>query len=153
GHAGQPQTVYYNFASIPDLDTTVRVELETWGFSPSVTFDLGRDWQARGFLNYGQSTTKTTDPRIDATALSANASNIDFYDIGATADTAILQQLITGNISHARGEDEIVNGRLVFDGPLITLPGGQLRAAVGVEYLGESYDVVQNNNADSQTRR
>ena len=149
---GEQQTVYYNFGSVANLDTTARVELETWGFSPSLTWDIGHDWQARGFFNYGHSTTTTKDPAIDNTVLVDNFANINFYNIGAT-DPLILQALQTENIAHAQSEDQIVNGRVVFDGPLFTLPAGELRAAIGAEYLGEQYDVFQNDTADGDNRR
>lgn len=153
GFAGQPQTVYYDYSSIDGLERMARVELETWGISPSLTWDIGNDWQARGFLNYGHSTTNTRDPGIDSTALVANLNSINFYDIGST-DAAILQQLVTGDIELASAEDEIFNGRLVFDGPLFALFGAdEIRAAVGVEYLAEEYDVVTNGNADQQSRQ
>lgn len=143
GAPNEVQRVFFDFSGVPGLDTTARVELETYGFAPQFTLDLGHDWQARAFLNYGHSVTSSNNPKIDGAAIQANFANINFYDLGATSP-AILEQLFVRDTG--RGEGELVNGRLVFDGPALRLPAGELRVATGIEYLGERF-----NNYNTQT--
>ena len=141
GNPGASQTVYYSFDGVPGYQQTAGAELETYGFSPSVALDIGADWQMRAFFNYGHSYTTTSGRGINNTLLQANFADFNFYDPLQT-DPVLLNDIVNGPNIVGRGESDMVNGRVVFDGPVFTLPGGEVRAAVGAEYLGESYEGV-----------
>ena len=136
--ADERQTVFYSPDGVSQFERNSRTVLETWGFSPSITYDLGADWQARAFFNYGISNTSYQNQVVDNVAITNNLANINFYDFAST-DQAILSDIFD-TYESGYGQDEIVNGRVVFDGPLFTLPGGEVRVAVGAEYLGEDFE-------------
>jgi len=149
--AGAAQSTEFTLGPVlgdSKLDTS---KLHEWGISPTVTVDVGHDWQVRTLLNFGGShTTFFTS--------SANQTLLDQYSSGATLQTAIdpYNLALTPNRDLVRqiadyalqGESfvNMMNFRSVADGPLFSLPGGQVRLAVGVEYL-RNHLKTRNNGA------
>ena len=154
GAPGETQTVYYNFGSSPGYDSMNRVEMETYALVPQLTADLGNDWQARGFVNYSFTETNSRSPGIDGANLTAFANQINFYDPAST-DGAILEQLFHSprSVNYGTGQTQIVQARVVVDGPVFRLPAGEVRLAAGSEYLGEQFENRQYNLADASDSR
>jgi iron complex outermembrane receptor protein len=142
GAAGTQQ-VSFDFSSVSPTAIATNT-LETWGFTPELAWNLGRDWQARAFLNYGHSVTTTHNPIAFGAAATAALAGTTFatalnpYDVSATQNQAIVASILNRE-NFGQGENELANARLVVDGPLIDLPGGEVRAAFGAEYIDESY--------------
>ncbi|MBB5685934.1 TonB-dependent receptor domain-containing protein [Sphingobium boeckii] len=120
-----------------------RTALETWGVTPQITAKLGGDWQAVAFYNYGEGYSSFSSAAIDQSALQAQANSGAFNPFtGLFATTAAGQAALAyqSNFrSLSTGRDEISNGRVVVDGPLFALPGGDVRVAVGGEILREQF--------------
>nr|ALG05353.2 TonB-dependent receptor [uncultured bacterium 5H7] len=115
-----------------------RTYLSTWNVTPSVSIDLGSGWQARALFNYGRGFTKYVNDQVNTQAQTAalNAGTLNPYNVSASTPAAIAS--ITGqNVGMAH--HEFTNARMVADGPLVTLPGGEVRVAVGGEYGRTSY--------------
>lgn len=134
--SGALQNVQFAFRD-DGHDTT---RLKEWGVTPSITADLGHDWQVRGLANFGGSHSEYRAQGNNPTLLGQYAAGvttqtaINPYDIASTPN----QQLLANILDYAQAGESFVkmtNLRAVADGPLFSLPGGQVRLAVGAEYL------------------
>lgn len=137
GTPGASQTLAFNLGPALGFDsqqTDLRVEF--FNVTPQLTVDVG-SWQVRALVDYGQSWSKATSQRPDLTALPANAwtTVLNPYDVGSSSPAGLallrgtLRQTTTSN------KQQFLQTRLVADGPLFTLPGGEVRAAVGAEWI------------------
>ena len=143
------QSVLFDFGPARGREI-IDTHLWSFGITPTVTWKMGHDWQATALYNYGQSKTTANDPQTNSTLLNADvvAGTIDPYNIGASNAGALSQVLNWTNFGI--GRDILSNAKLTFDGPLFTLPGGDVRLAVGGEYYREAYkgtivtDTVEN---------
>lgn len=134
-----------------------RTALDEWGVTPTISIDLSSKWQFRGMLNYGRSTTEVHNPAINATLLDhalrgRNPGNvtefgqqfsINPYDIAATNQQ--LLENITNFEFFSQNKQKLFNARAIVDGTLLTIPGGEIRLAVGAEYIKESVRPRQGN--------
>ena len=138
-NAGAPQTVYFNFGPVGG-DETVTTGLRSWGITPMVTWKVGHDFQLRAFYNYGESRTVSSDPQFDSTSLASAvaAGTINPYNIAASNSAALGQVLNSDN--YGIGKDKLSNAKVTLDGPIFRLPGGDVRVAVGGEYIHEHYE-------------
>ncbi len=107
------------------------------GVTPTLTLSLSDSWQVRGMINYGRSSNDTQEGVINTTAAAAalagttTATALNPYDVSAT-DPGVLAPLRNyANFSHA--DQEIAETRVVADGGLFVLPGGEVKLAVGGE--------------------
>ena len=143
---GAPQSVQFNWSDGRDTS-----HLKEWGITPTITADLGHEWQVRGMLNVGGSHSQFRSQSSNPTLLGQYAAGtttqtaINPYDITATPN----QQLLANVLDYAQQGESFVkmtNMRAIADGPLFTLPGGQVRLAAGVEYLSNN---LRTRNAGS----
>ncbi|TCM15341.1 iron complex outermembrane receptor protein [Novosphingobium sp. PhB165] len=136
-----PQSVSMDFSSILGDHTSQSTRLETWGFTPSATADLGHGWQLRWLANYGRGRSEVANQKIDDGTLSGLVltGNFDPYNLSNPANSAVLP-LISNFLDYGLGKNEMVNTRLVLDGSLFSLPGGDVKVAVGGEYSYEKYE-------------
>lgn len=82
---------------------------------------------------------------------SANpASALNVFGGPQANSPALLQQLATGQ-SIIRGNTHLNTLAAGVDGPLFSLPGGEVRTAVGAEVRRESSDAYYSTNANSRT--
>lgn len=133
-NSGMPQTVEFNYApalgarSQPNL-----TELDTWSVAPSLKFTFG-EWQVRPLFSYGESKVSYENTALIASAQAAAfaAGQINPYDIGSISQGTLDSILGTDN---GFGKNEFTNARVIADGPLFALPAGDLRVAVGVEWM------------------
>lgn len=129
--------------------------LESWGVTPTVSIDLPHDWQIRALTNFGRSRTSARDPIVNNTLLNQalqgadSATAINPYDIAATPSRQLLNSIVNYEF-YGLGKQEIINHRLVGDGKLLPLPGGDLRIAIGLEYLHEMYEAQSGNAVPGQ---
>jgi iron complex outermembrane receptor protein len=139
GHAGQPENVSFDFGPVYGDSGRETSKLKEWGVTPSVTAELGHGWEVRGLLNFGGSHSNFTTAGVNNALLTQYAS-------GATAATALNPfnlgatnpQLLANLTNFALAGESIVNMqnvRAVADGPLFSVPAGQVHLAVGAEYL------------------
>ena len=130
-----------------DLGPTHRSEVDwnSLGIDLALQVKLGHDWQGKLSGNYGKGTTYARTPAVDGSVLNAAvaattpATAFDPFT-GKTAPN-VLAALGGGGVAY-RAEQGLHEGELDFDGPLFTLPGGDVRLAVGGEIRTESLDGV-----------
>jgi iron complex outermembrane receptor protein len=144
--SGRPQIVAFNWE--PAYGPRAAVDdstLDTWGITPTASIDIDDNWQARLLFNYGQSTTTLENTGLNTvllgTALAGTTTQtaINPYDIASTPNKALLDS-IANWMSYGEAKQEQINARAIIDGTLVSLPGGDVRVAVGGEYLHESFD-------------
>lgn len=134
------QRVSFSLGPILGYDTQkAAVTVEFFNVTPEVSIDVGK-WQVRGLVNFGQSRTTSNVTTLDTTATTGLASLISAnllnpYDVTTISPTALarLQGMLHPVITV--GKQQFTQVRLVGDGPLFTLPGGEVRAAVGAEWM------------------
>lgn len=117
--------------------------IKEWGVAADIKHDLSDNWQLRGLLNYSQS-----DSRFNLTGV--NTARLNAAGAGTTAATAInpfdltqtsralLDDLIDNEIA-GQAQDRLLNARLIAEGKLFSLPGGDVRLAAGYEFMHDSY--------------
>lgn len=134
------QSVSMDFTPVFGGSTNQRTALETWGFTPSMTADLGHTWQLRLFGNFGKGRSEVKNEKLDDGRLSTLVltGQFDPYNLSNPANAAILPTLRA--LDYGLGKNELVNARAVVDGDLVTLPGGAVKLAVGAEYIHEKYE-------------
>ncbi|TCM14596.1 iron complex outermembrane receptor protein [Novosphingobium sp. PhB165] len=148
--AGKPQTVRFNYASVDGYRSqTQKTDLETWSIAPSLTYDMGSNWQARALFNYGNSRVSYQNNLVDPIAQAAALANgtLNPYNLAAT-NPGVLSDILDG-YEQGYGRNELFNYRFIVDGPLFKLPGGDLRAALGAEYMR---DIFQRQTTDANLR-
>ncbi|HEX7873652.1 MAG TPA: TonB-dependent receptor [Sphingobium sp.] len=128
-------------------NNVARTSLDTWGITPKITAKLGGDWRLVAFFNYGEGLAKTVAPGLNSNPdnnalLAAFATGAFNPYTGLFANTPAgqaAQAYQTSYSSLAQGRNAMTNARAVLDGPLFSLPGGDLRVAIGTEINHEWY--------------
>jgi iron complex outermembrane receptor protein len=125
----------------PDNGLNQTIKLDTWGITPTITADLGKNWQLRVLADYGESTTEQHSPGISSTALTnaIRAGLFNPYNVSLSNPTALAA--VTNFENFGRTNQTQFTARAIIDGDLATLPGGALKLAAGAEYLKATMDV------------
>ena len=152
GVAGQPtEAVEFSFAPvIPTIpnDTSIK----EWGVNAELKANLNDNFQLRTLFNYSRSHSRVVTVSGDTTAINAAlagstaATAINPYNIGATQNLDLVRSLF-GFAAQREGRDELLNLRAIIDGKLFTLPGGDVKLAVGYEYLHDGFRNRQTGGA------
>ncbi len=121
-------------------DTSIR----EYGARAELTHDLGENWQVRALANWSQS-----DSRYDLTGLSAGrlnaagapatpgttASSFNPFNV-VNNNAALISDLIDNEI-FGQTKDKMIQLRLIGEGKLFELPAGEVRLALGYEYVND----------------
>lgn len=152
--AGASQTVNLSLAPALGVDQlTSGTDISEWGVNAEFKANLSDNWQLRTLFNYSQSDSSLflNSPLSSAlTAAGAGgtaATAINPYNVGAT--NAQLLQSIIDNQEGRQTRDHLLDLRAIVDGRLFTLPGGDVRVAVGYEYM---HDFTQNRVIQNRPR-
>jgi iron complex outermembrane receptor protein len=126
-------------------------DLNEWGITPTLAIDLGAKWQLRTMLNYGRSHTSFNNPGINPTlqtndaAGTSTATAIDPYNI-AGSNPQLLANLLNFETDGV-GISELANARVILDGTLFTVPGGDVSVALGGEYINDIFKTRNSSTA------
>ncbi len=137
------QTVQFSYANIWSTKRTTLAE--QWNVTGTVTADLGSGWQLRALGTYGRSAVNMNSPIVDtsaqATAIAGTttATALNPYNPAAT-NPAVLRSILTAEVTSQ--QRPMGNARVIVDGSPLSLPGGDVRLAVGVEYAYEQLHSV-----------
>ncbi|MEN9631137.1 MAG: hypothetical protein RJA10_4365, partial [Pseudomonadota bacterium] len=136
--AGTSQTVAYSF--INELPQN-----EANGYSKTVEATFGADlalpgqWKAGAYYTYGQNEDQSVtlgglnNAAITAALRATNpAQALNVFGSGRNSEAVLAS--IANTIAFSPGRTDFQNFSLKADGPLFALPGGALRAAVGLEW-------------------
>jgi len=138
GGSTASQAVAFDFAPVGGIERN-RTNLWAMGITPTVTWKIGGDWRMKAFFNYGESKTTAVNPTTNSTNLNAAvaAGTINPYNV-SRSNAAALASVLDWQ-SYGIGRSKLSNAKATFDGPLFALPGGEVRAAVGGEFIHESF--------------
>ncbi len=137
------ESVGYWFGN--DLGPTNRSEVDwnSLGVDLTLTVKLGHDWEAKLNGDYGKGTTYARTPAVDGsvlnTAVAATTPATAFDPFTGKTAPDVLAALAGGGVAY-RAQQGLHSGELDVDGPLFTLPGGDVRLAVGGEIRTERLD-------------
>ena len=143
--AGLAETVRFDYSPVLGAHSLpYRTVLDTYNITPSATANLGGGFQLRVLGTYGRSKVTYDNVTLNATAQTAAAANgtLNPFNIAAINPT-VLAGLIADN--HGYGLNKYQDYRAVIDGPLFSLPGGDVRAAIGGEYSHDHFYRAQTN--------
>jgi iron complex outermembrane receptor protein len=144
------ETFLYNLSSVFGNSTSQVTKLESWGITPSMKIDLGSSWQLNAMANYGRGDSRFVGEILNPTpiALAATGKTFNPASLGAATNAATLATAKDW-YTFGKGTNELVNARLVLDGSLFALPAGDVKVAVGGEYLHESYSGAQSRGVSA----
>jgi iron complex outermembrane receptor protein len=134
------QQVSGNFSGVNGNYTPQITKLSTWGITPTLNWSIGSAWHMKAFYNYGESRTTVHQPTLNSDLLTADvaAGTFNPYDPTAASNTSQIPALLNYE-NYGLGVSSLSNAKMVFDGPVFRLPGGEVKVAAGAEYLGEKY--------------
>jgi iron complex outermembrane recepter protein len=137
-----------NFGSVLGNSVPQVTRMESYGITPSVKVDLGSNWQVNAFFNYGRGKARFLGGLINTAPLNAAALTgaFDPSNLAAPGNAAAIATA-TDWFQFGRAINTMVNSRIVADGPLFKLPGGDVRVAVGAEYDHEKYEGITTRGA------
>ncbi len=125
-------------------------DYKSYNVIPELTVALWDDWQGTLTVNYGASDnsalTRGIDRTYEAEALAAGSPDaaINPYDVSATS-RAVLDRVSDYAGAIGDSNQDILQIRSIVDGSIYELPAGELRLAVGVEYMSQEHKVTQGN--------
>lgn len=130
-------------------------------------YQLSHDWAANGYLAYAQeidtgATSGLVNSAILAEALGNTPDNPatayspardGFFNpyTGVAANPAAVMQAIGSGFTETRSKSQVTSADLQFDGPLLTLPGGAVKLAVGGNIRRETFATSGSNYLSSVT--
>ena len=134
------ETIFVNLASRYGNFSAADSSLESYGITPSVKWDIGSGWQMNAMFNYGIGKANLLAQMVNASAINtaAAANAFDPVNLANPINAPVFATALDW-FSFGRSRHDLVNARAIFDGPLFDLPAGKVRAAIGVEYLRESF--------------
>lgn len=151
---GTGQQLYTTFAGVFDRRATYKAE--QLHIIPTLTAKLGGTWQLRvsGAHQWGRGTDLGSNVDLadvnTALASSNQATALNPYNLGASSPGVLAS---IAREYYSISESRLYQARAVADGSLFTLPGGDVRVAVGAEYLEEqAYNQKRGNYLPGQGR-
>ncbi|HEY0680959.1 MAG TPA: TonB-dependent receptor [Steroidobacter sp.] len=139
-----PIIVQYDFANDGGIPENPG-EAESWEAVFGARFNLSTSWQAEAYVAHGKSedfvrrtqNLNTTPGGINAALANPNpALAFNPFGGGGISDPATVAAIRNGMFI-IQGDTDMTVAAVQADGPIVTLPGGDLRLAVGAEYRDE----------------
>jgi iron complex outermembrane receptor protein len=123
--------------------------MSSYGVTPSLSFELSPSWDVTALLNYGWSEMILHDPKKNSVAegkavvqgdgppLTVDTA-LNPYDIAQTSPD-VLQGILNWD-NHATTIQILKQARVIANGSLFSIGGGEVRAALGGQISEETYD-------------
>jgi iron complex outermembrane receptor protein len=122
------------------FDQTFRVR--TGNATAGLDIDLPGDFKASVYGTYNWSRNDTFQPGINTTALTAAAAGTTtataLDPFGTRTNPAVVAAILNNPTDFTNRQRTRI-GAVKIDGPLASLPGGEMKVAVGAEYRRETY--------------
>lgn len=148
GETRERGSLGFSYGAHPDYQRRDgETNLQTWGITPQLTVDMKGGWQLRNLLHYSRSDNEFFEPGSNTGLLLESIADgtVDPSNIAAT-DSALLTDILDWELA-GESIQELFTARAVADGPIMTLPAGDLRMAVGMEYADQSAKLRQGNHS------
>jgi iron complex outermembrane recepter protein len=140
------QSVAFSYGPVLGTDyQDYKTGTTIWQVTPAVTVDMGQ-WQLRALVAYGKSEVTFDQPTLDTTLQGAAVSGttlntaINPYNIKASQNLALVKSFFYN--THRDGNHEFTQARAIADGPIFSMPGGEVRAAFGLEWIKTDFERV-----------
>lgn len=130
--------VAFSFADVFGPSNVTHQNFQSAGITAGLNFDLGGRWQLRTLANFGRSNSEIHEDLVNSAAVTAAlngttlATALNPYDPGAS-NPAVLAA-IENFENHDTAVQEQAEARVVAEGPLFEIGGGDVRVALGAEY-------------------
>ena len=138
------QSVSFTFAPVLGAEAaTSGTDFQEWGVNAEFTAMLGGSWQVRQLFNYSRSNSEYFIFGINPTLVAAAGRATDpqqavnFYNPAGSPNLGVIGAIANNLTNTGQAKDGLFNLRTVVDGTLFQLPGGDVRLALGYEYLQE----------------
>jgi iron complex outermembrane receptor protein len=144
GAVGNSETVVYNL--FPNVGVLAnRAFAHSLDVIVGADYSLPHDFRLQGTINYGHGENEAHQPGFDSAALNAAAAGTTtataLDPFGGRTSAAVNAAI--GNFENFFSSDQkLYDYQLKADGPLFSLPGGQVKVAVGLDYRKYQYDAV-----------
>lgn len=136
--AGSSETVAYSWVNDLPVNTANGFS-RTYEVTVGADQSLGTQWKAGGLLTYGYnddlaaSLGGLNNGAITAALADTNpATSLNVFGSGANNPATLAR--LNSNVTYSPGTTHFVNVLLKADGPLFSLPGGEVRVATGLEH-------------------
>ncbi len=118
-------------------DTLIR----EYGANAELTHELSNGWQLRGLVNWSQSDsrfslTTLSQARLNAAGVATTAATA-FNPFNIASNNAALIADITDDMIAGQTKDNLLQLRMIAEGKLFDLPGGDARLAFGYEFTND----------------
>jgi iron complex outermembrane receptor protein len=133
------QTVAFSYAGVFGPSNVTPQQFQSYGATASLIYDVTNRWQVRALANVGRSFNEIHEDLVNAAAGSlalggtTTATALNPYDLAATNPAVLATIADFENLALA--SQRMAQFQVVADGALLTLPGGDVRLAVGAERL------------------
>ena len=139
------QQVSFNFGPLLGYHSLYQTTgFEEWGANALLKADLKNDWQLRTLVNYSESNSDYFLNGINPTQINTYAAGtttttaINPYNIGSTPNRQLIDDIIDWETA-GESKNQLLNLRATLDGRVMTVPGGDLRLAVGYEFIDDDF--------------
>ncbi|MCW1429495.1 TonB-dependent receptor domain-containing protein [Novosphingobium sp. JCM 18896] len=137
-------TVSFGLGPVYGLDSQrSSTSIKEGGVNAELKFNVNEDWQIRGLLNWSQSDSRYELTQLSPTRLAAaglattTATAINPYNVALTS-RALLDDIADSSIA-GQAKDSLFNARLIAEGRLFTIGGGDVRLAAGYEFMHDTF--------------
>lgn len=133
------QTVAFSYAGVFGPSNVTPQRFQSYGATSTLKYDITDRWQVRALANVGRSFNEIHEDLVNAAAGSlalsgtTTATALNPYDLSATNPAVLATIRDFQNLALA--SQRMAQFQVVADGALVTLPGGDVRLAVGAERL------------------
>jgi len=150
------ESVAFSFIGENGNSAVTGIETESWQLTAGFDIDLPADWHLNTYLTYGENEDQAFS-RGDlvnngnlAAALASSDPNTAFNPFGTSTNNPTVLASIFDYAKDTRGETEMLDFGLKVDGGLFTIPGGEVKLAVGVNYYDTELLSGQVRGADGE---
>lgn len=140
--------VSFNFSPLlGPSPLTQTVFLKQWGADLEITHNFSEAWQLKVLGNVSESDSRFNLQQINQTRLNAaglaggSTNSINPLNI-ASANGAVVADILDNELA-GQVKDRLVQLRAIAEGRLFSLPGGDVRLALGAEYMNENLEKRQ----------
>ncbi|NIJ35879.1 iron complex outermembrane receptor protein [Sphingopyxis panaciterrae] len=132
------QNIAISFADVFGDSLISNQRFDSWGVTPSFAIKLGGGWQLRAEGNYGRSYNLVREGAINASAatlaLAGTTLATALNPYNPSASNPAVLAAIRDFENYGEAKQQLAEARLVLDGSLVTIAGGDVRVAIGAEY-------------------
>lgn len=118
------------------------IDIDVWGVTPEFTYELNNDWRLLTTFHYSMSNSKSTGSGVNQLLQNESIANGSLNPANVAAADPALVASILDQYDVKDTEQEMFYGRVIADGPLFTLPAGEVRVAVGAQYTDQSAELL-----------